>query len=96
LVITSVHMKCLEKLDRTTVEITFDPHVFTRQLERNFDLDFVEETVRTGMVVNDKCAEPNKVCFQKYHGKKKNTYFVVALFYENFIEVKTTWLTKGK
>jgi len=37
-------------LDRKDAEITFDPHVFVRQTERNFDIDFAEETVRTGDV----------------------------------------------
>lgn len=84
------------KLDRKTAEITFNPHVFVRQLERNFDLDFVEDTVRTGIIVEEKSSLPFKVCFQKYHGKERLTYIVVALFRENLIEVKTVWLTTGR
>ena len=76
--------------------ITFDPHVFIRQTERNFDIDFVEETVRTGQIVQEKSVPPNKICLKKYHGKERRTYFVVALIHQDFIEVKTTWLKKGR
>lgn len=82
--------------DRTTAEVTFDPHVFTRQLERNFEIDFVEETVRTGTIVEEKSEPPNKICFSKYHGKEKQTYFVVVILHREFIEVKTAWLKTGK
>ena len=81
-------------LDRKTAEITFDPHVFTRQIDRNFDIDFVEETVRTGDVVEEK-STATKACFRKYHGKERNTYYVIALFHSDFIEVKTVWLEQG-
>lgn len=83
-------------VDRKTAEITFDPHVFTRQLERNFDLDFVEETVRMGIIVDEKSAPPYKVCFQRYHGKERQTYYVIALIHQEFMEVKTVWLTLGR
>ena len=83
-------------LDRKTAEITFDPHVFTRQLERHFDLDFVEETIRTGIIVEEKSNLPQKICFQKYHGKERQTYVVIALMHQDFIEVKTVWLTLGR
>lgn len=81
---------------RKFAEITFDPHVFVRQTERNFDIDFVEETVRTGDIIAEKSELPNKVCFKKYHGKERRTYVVVTIIHQNFIEVKTTWLMKGR
>ena len=80
---------------RKRLEITFDPHVFTRQLERNFDLDFVEETVRTGKIEEEKSNPPKKFCFKKYHGKEKQTYYVITLLHHEFIEVKTVWLQPG-
>lgn len=83
-------------IDRKTVEITFDPHVFTRQLERNFDLDFVEETVRQGEIHDEKSNPPSKYCFGKYHGKERQTYFVIVIMHIEFIEVKTVWLTPGR
>lgn len=81
---------------RKSIEITFDPHVFIRQTERNFDIDFVEETVRTGNIIPEKSEPPNKICFAKYHGKERRTYTVIAIIHRAFIEVKTTWLKKGR
>ena len=82
-------------LDRTKVEITFDPHLFNRQLERNLDIDFIEETVKTGSLITDK-SKYQKFCFKKYQGKQKITYIVVTIFHKNFIEVRTAWRKKGK
>lgn len=89
-------MSNANKPDRKTAEITFNPHVFTRQLERNFDLDFVEEVVRTGDIVEEKSLPPEKLCLYRYHGKERKTYFVIALLHNEFIEVKTVWLTEGR
>ena len=80
---------------RKAAEITFDPHMFVRKADRNFDLDFVEETIRTGTIIKEKCNKP-KACFEKYHGKEKQTYVVIAVIHKDFIEVKTTWLRKGR
>lgn len=82
--------------DRKTAEVTFDPHVFTRQLERNFDLDFVEETVRTGTIHEEKSVLPQKWYLTKYHGKERKTYHVIVFIHQEFVEVKTVWLTLGK
>lgn len=83
-------------VNRKTAEITFDPHVFTRQLERHFNLDFVEETVRQGEICEEKSSPPGKYCFKRYHGKERQTYFVVVIMHAEFIEVKTVWLTFGR
>ena len=83
-------------VNRKEVELTFDPHVFIRQTERNFDIDFVEETVRTGNIHEEKSEPPNKVCFTKYHGKEKQTYVVITIIHNEFIEVKTVWLQQGR
>ncbi len=83
-------------LNRKTAEITFDPHVFIRQLERHFDLDFVEETIRTGTIVDEKSQPPSKYCFKKHHGKERITYIVITIIHQDFIEVKTVWLTNEK
>lgn len=83
-------------LDRKTAEITFDPHVFIRQHQRNFDVDFAEETVRKGTLVQEKSAPPNKACFMLYHGKERVTYVVIAVFYADFIEVKMVWPLPGR
>lgn len=85
-----------EKLNRKKAAITFDPHLFDRQEYRNFDLDKIEETVRGGAVFEEKCEMPNKLCFQRYFGKDNLTYIVIVRYHQNFIEVKTAWLKKGR
>ncbi|RJQ21176.1 hypothetical protein C4580_02950 [Candidatus Woesearchaeota archaeon] len=81
---------------RKSAEITFDPHVFIRQGERHFDIDFVVLTVRTGSIVEEKSELPRKACFSRYHGKERKTYFVIVHIHQDFMEVKTVWLTKGR
>jgi len=85
-----------KKLDRRKAEITFDPHLFDRKEYWNLDLDKIEETVRTGEVFEEKCEQPNKLCFKRYFGKENTTYTVIARYYKNFIEVKTAWPAKGR
>ena len=84
------------RLDRKEAEITFDPHLFDRGEYWNLDLDKIEETVRTGKIFEEKCEEPNKLCFKRYYGKENVTYIVIVRYYNNFIEVKTAWPKKGR
>tara|TARA_Y100000310_G_scaffold292849_1_gene321954 strand:- start:1181 stop:1459 length:279 start_codon:yes stop_codon:yes gene_type:complete len=85
-----------ERLDRKEAEITFNPHLFDRKEYWNLELNKVEETVRTGKVFYEKCERPNKVCFKRYYGKENVTYTVIVRYHNNFIEVKTTWLSQGR
>ena len=64
----------LEQVDRKTVPITFDPHVFDRTEYWALDLTKVEETIRTGNIDDEKCESPNKICFMRYFGKENLTY----------------------
>ena len=82
----------LESLDRKKVEITFHPHVFDRQEYWNLDLDKIEETIRTGKILEKKCEMPNKLCFQRYFGKENLTYIIVTKFHR----VRTAWPKKGR
>jgi len=86
----------LRNLDRKTAEVTFRPHLFDRKDYWNLDLDKIEETVRTGRVSENKCEEPNKLCFSLYFGKENLTYNVIVIFHQNFIEVRTVWPRKGR
>ena len=86
----------IKKLNRKKAEITFDPHVFDKKEYWNLDLDKVEETVRTGKIFEQKCEEPNKICFKRYFGKENLTYAVIVRYHKNFIEVKTAWPKKGR
>ena len=78
-----------KKLDRRKAEITFDPHLFDRKEYWNLDLDKIEETIRTGEIFEEKCEQPNKLCFKRYFGKENKTYTVIVRYYKSFIEVKT-------
>lgn len=82
--------------DRTKTDITFDPHVFDKTEYLNLDLDKVEETVRTGTIYEEKCEEPNKLCFKRFFGKENIMYTVIVRYHLDFIEVKTVWSSKGK
>ena len=86
----------LRAQNRKKCLITYSEHLFDRQDYWNLELDKIEETIRSGKLVHEKCEEPNKICFQRYFGKKNLTYVVIAIIHENFIEVKTTWPIKGK
>lgn len=83
-------------VDRKKAEITFSPHLFDRKEYWNLKLDKIEETVRTGKIVEEKCEAPNKLCFKRYFGKENITYTVIAKYYKNFIEVITAWPKKGR
>ena len=88
--------KLISKLDRRKAEITFNPHLFDRKEYWNLDLDKIEETIKTGKILLDKCELPNKICFSNYFGKENITYVVIVKYHKNFIEVVTTWPKKGK
>ncbi|MBS3128470.1 hypothetical protein J4410_04965 [Candidatus Woesearchaeota archaeon] len=84
------------KRDRNKKDIRFDQHVFDREDYRELDLNKVEETVRKGKIIERKCEEPNKICFQHYFGKENITYIVIIRDWKEFIEVKTAWTKKGR
>lgn len=85
--------KCalIKSIDRKEAEITFDPHLFDRKEYWNLDLDKIEEAVREGDIYEEKCEEPNKICFKRYFGKENITYIVIVRYHKEFIEVKTAW-----
>lgn len=86
----------LEQVDRKVVPITFDPHAFDRADYWALDLSKTEETVRFGNIFEEKCEEPNKICFSRYFGKENLTYIVITRIHNDFIEVKTIWPKKGR
>ena len=85
-----------KQLDRKKAEITFDPHLFDRKEYWNLDLDKIQETVRNGKIFEEKCEQPNKLCFKRYFGKENVAYIVIVRYHKNFIEVKTAWPAKGR
>ncbi len=83
-------------IDRRKANTAFNAHVFHRKEYWNLDFDRIEETVRTGKIREDKCREPNKICFERYFGKENCTYTVIVRYHKDFIEVKTAWRRKGR
>ena len=59
----------LTKFKKRKLPITFNPHLFIREAERNFEIDKVIETIKTGRVEVRKSVEPRKLCFTRYFGK---------------------------
>ncbi len=86
----------VKSLNRKKIKITFNPHLFDRKEYWNLELDKIEETARNGKIFDEKCEEPNKLCFERYFGKENVTYTVIARYYKSFIEVKTAWPRKGR
>jgi hypothetical protein len=86
----------LKKYNRRKMLITFSPHLFDREAERHLNLDYVEAAARTGRVIYEKCEPPRKLCFERYFGKENRTYTVIAWFHEDFVEVRTCWIEKGR
>ena len=82
--------------NRAKTQITFDPHVFDRVDYHNLDLNRIEETIRSGKIFDEKCEQPNKLCFAKYFGKENITYIVIVRCHKHFTEVRTAWSKKGK
>lgn len=79
-----------------STEITYDPHLFDRKEHRNLNLDKIEQAIKSGHIVEEKCEFPNKICFERYFGKENITYTVITKIHENFIEAKTAWTKKGR
>jgi len=51
---------------------------------------------RASAIHQEKSDHPHKVCFTKYHGKERQTYVVITIIHNYFIDVKTVWLKQGK
>ena len=88
--------KLVERHNIKKVEITFNPHVLMREIDRNLDIDNIVETIRNGKIVVKKSKRPDKLCFKRYFGKENKTYFVIVVVHKNYFEVITTWLKKGR
>lgn len=86
----------MNRANRRKAAITFDPHVFERKEYWNLDLVKIEQTAMLGKVFEDKCEQPNKLCFKMYFGKENITYTIIVRYHNNFIEVKTAWPKKGR
>ncbi|MFC1752561.1 DUF4258 domain-containing protein [Thermoproteota archaeon] len=75
------------------LQIIYHPHFVKRWRKRGINLDKVEETIKTGRVVD---SYRNKRVLERYFGKENQTYTVICLIEEDDIEVRTTWIRKGR
>ena len=74
-------------------EITFSLHFIKRWKTRDIEIEKVEETARTGRITYP---GRRKVTLERYFGKENETYCVVCLVNDDFIEVKTAWKREGR
>lgn len=88
--------EALRRVNRRLILIAFDPHYLAREAERNLDVDLVERTVRMGRPVLSKCTPPDRICFKLYIGKPNETYEVPVQIHNDFWEVKSAWLRRGR
>jgi len=87
----------LSNYKRSTVPIRYNyPHFSKRKNLRNFEVRKVQEAVRLGRIVYEKCREPNVIFFKMYYGKINLTYIVCVWVYEQYWEVQSTWLKHGR
>lgn len=86
----------LKKIDRRTIPITYHPHFIMRESTRNLSLMYVEMTVRSGKVDEQRCEAPRKLCFERYFGKERITYVVIVIAHHYFWEVITCWKRRGR
>ena len=87
----------MNNLDRKKAKILFSEHAAK---DKNLDIDDVDNAVKTvqiGKVDEEKSTEEKKrICFKNYFDKQRQTYFVVAEYYPDFIKIVTVNKKKGK
>lgn len=82
-------------LDYKNKVVKFHRHFLSRKKNRNVDLELVFQTLKTGKI-NPKKSRKNKLCIERYLGKINQTYVLILISHKNFVEVRTTWIRKGK
>ena len=87
----------MNSLDRTKVKILFGEHAAKDKNLNLEDVDKVVKTIQIGKVDEGKSTEEKKrICFKNYFDKQRQTYFVVAEYYPDFIKIVTVNKKKGK
>ena len=87
----------MNKLDRKKVQILFSEHAAKDKNLNNEDVDNAVKTVQIGKVDEEKSTqEKERIYFKNYFDKQRQTYFVVAEYYPDFIKIVTVNKKKGK
>ena len=88
--------KQLSRLPRKRTEMIVSSHAVDEAIHDGIDEREISRTVREGAVFVRKCEWSDKICFQRYDGKKNRTCVVVARFDEREIRVVTLWAKNGR
>ena len=89
--------EAMNKLDRKKAQILFSEHAAKDKNLDMGDVDNAINAVQIGKVDKEKSTEEKKrICFKNYFDKERQTYFVVAEYYPDFIKVITVNKKKGK
>ena len=87
----------MNSLDRTKVQIIFGEHAAKDKNLSNEDVDNAVKTAKIGKIDEEKSTEEKKrICLKNYFDKQRQTYFVVAEYYPDFIKIITVNKKKGK
>ncbi|MBI3035570.1 hypothetical protein HYY71_04565 [Candidatus Woesearchaeota archaeon] len=87
----------MNKLDRKKSQILFGGHAAKDKNLNMEDVDNVVKTVQIGKVDEEKSTQEKKrICFKNYFDKQRQTYFVIAEYYPDFIKIVTVNKRKGK
>ncbi|PIN87318.1 hypothetical protein COV19_00350 [Candidatus Woesearchaeota archaeon CG10_big_fil_rev_8_21_14_0_10_44_13] len=68
-------------------------HFINRWKIRDIEIEKAEETIKTGSVIRSR---GRKVIIERYFGKENETYCLVCIVRNKFIEVKTAWKRQGR
>ncbi|MBI2108360.1 hypothetical protein HYT54_04490 [Candidatus Woesearchaeota archaeon] len=90
-------IELMNKLDRKKSQILFGEHAAKDKNLNMEDVDNAVKTVQIGKIEEEKSTEEKKrICFKNYFDKQRQTYFVVAEYYPDFIKIVTVNKRKGK
>lgn len=84
-------MKELQEIRKSI--ITYGFHFIKRWKTRDIRIDRVDETIKTGKPIYSR---GRKIILKRYFGKDNETYCIVCLLRNNFIEAIKAWKKKGR
>ena len=86
----------MNRLDRKKTQILFSEHAAKDKNLSIDDVDNVVKTIQIGKIDEEKSTkEKERICFKNYFDKKQ-TYFVIVEYYQDFIKIITVIKKKGK
>ena len=90
-------IEVMNKLDRKKTQVLFSEHAAKDKNFKTKEVGKVFKTVQIGKIDEEKSAQEKKrICFKNYFDKQRQTYFVIAEYYPDFIKIVTVNKKKGK